>query len=55
MTAYQRNGYQDRTDYLTSVADDYGIDEDVVSALADVLGESEDFDGLISMLEDFGF
>jgi len=50
---YQENGYENRKDYLKSVADEYGIDLGIVRLLADVLGPNEDFDGLISALEDF--
>jgi hypothetical protein len=49
---YQANGYTDRADYLNNLADDFGIDFEVVSATAELLGEEEDFDGLVSMLED---
>ncbi len=49
---YQENGYTDRKDYLECMAGDYGLPLDVVISLADVLGKSEDFDGLISALED---
>lgn len=34
------------------MAEDYGVDAETVFALADVLGEDEDFDGLIAMIED---
>lgn len=47
---YQQNGFTSRQDYLNSLADEYG---DVVFDLADVLGETEDFDGLVTSLEDF--
>jgi hypothetical protein len=50
---YAANGYKDRSDYLDSLADDRGIDRMAVDILADVLGDSEDFDGLISALNDF--
>lgn len=50
---YQENGYKNRKDYLKSVADEYGIDLEIVYSLASVLGPNEDFDGLISELEDF--
>jgi hypothetical protein len=50
---YAANGYKDRGDYLDSLADDRGIDRMSVDIIADVLGESEDFDGLISALDDF--
>lgn len=49
---YQQNGYTDRDDYLTCLAEDYGISLDYVYSLADMLGENEDFDGLVSALED---
>lgn len=49
---YQENGYADRDDYLTCLAEDYGISIEDVYSLADMLGENEDFDGLVSALED---
>ena len=53
MTIYQENGYKDRADYLRCLAEDYGVDLDTVLYLADVLGEREDFDGLVVALEDY--
>lgn len=49
---YRNHGYKDRTDYLLNLALEYGVDEETVFSLASVLGPSEDFDGLISSLED---
>lgn len=49
---YQQNGYKDRDDYLTCLAEDYGVPIEDVYSLADMLGENEDFDGLVSALED---
>lgn len=49
---YQQNGYADREDYLTCLAEDYGVPLDTVYSLAEMLGENEDFDGLVSALED---
>ena len=49
MNVYQENGYKDRQEYLDCLADEYGDD---VYFLSGLLGESEDFDGLISSLED---
>lgn len=49
---YKENGYKDREDYLKCMSEDYGVPLDVVLSLAEVLGESEDFDGLINVLED---
>jgi len=47
---YQQNGFTDRKDYLENLADEYG---DVVFDLAEILGESEDFDGLVTSLADY--
>ena len=49
---YQQNGYADRDDYLTCLSEDYGVSIEDVYSLAEMLGESEDFDGLVSALED---
>lgn len=49
---YNEKGYATRKDYLEYIADDYGIDKYVVFSIADMLGPSEDFDGLIVMIED---
>ena len=53
MSIYTDNGYTSRRDYLVSIADDMGIDESTVFAMADILGPNEDFDGLVCELEDF--
>ena len=52
-TIYEKHGYRNRTEYLKCVALDYGVDEWTVMMMADVLGPSEDFDGLITSLEDY--
>ena len=49
---YQQNGYVDRDDYLTCLSEDYGVSIEDVYSLAEMLGENEDFDGLICALED---
>jgi hypothetical protein len=49
--AYTANGYESRRDYLESLCQEY--DRHAVYAMADMLGESEDFDGLITALEDY--
>ena len=49
MCIYQQNGYKDREDYLDSLRKDYG---EAVDILTSVLPPSEDFDGLITSLED---
>jgi len=49
---YVLNGYKDRKDYLESMAEEYGVSDEKVALLADILGPDEDFDGLVSTLED---
>ena len=53
MTIYQDNGYKDRADYLKCLADDYGVALTMVTELADLLGEREDFDGLVIAVDDY--
>jgi hypothetical protein len=53
MSIYIENGYTNRRDYLQSLADNFGIPPDIVYMMADLLGQSEDFDGLITSLEDY--
>jgi len=52
-TVYEKNGFADRGAYLDSLAADMGIDPLFVQMAADALGESEDFDGLVTDLEDW--
>ncbi len=52
MTIYEDNGYEDREDYLRCLAEDNEVDYSTVRALADVLGENEDFDGLVTSVQD---
>jgi hypothetical protein len=49
---YTINGYKNRREYLESLAREYGVSYMEVYGLASLLGENEDFDGLISALED---
>ena len=50
---YQMNGYESRKEYLIAMAEEFGVDEETVFLPADMLGKDEDFDGLMSMLEDY--
>lgn len=52
MTIYQQHDYQNRADYLACPADDYDRPLIEVQYLADLLGPSEDFDALVTFLED---
>ena len=51
MNEYQINGFANRKEYLESLCEEYP--KDIVFMLADLLGSSEDFDGLIASLEDY--
>jgi len=52
MSIYTDNGYESRRDYLTQLAGDYGVDVDTVMMMASMLGPNEDFDGLVTHIED---
>jgi len=49
---YKENGFDNRNDYLVFLAQEYGMSFNEVFHLANLLGENEDFDGLLSALED---
>ena len=51
---YQEHGYENRTEYLKGLANEHGVDLEAVLLAADLLGENEDFDGLVSILKDGG-
>tara|TARA_B100000131_G_scaffold2963_1_gene3139 strand:+ start:2290 stop:2517 length:228 start_codon:yes stop_codon:yes gene_type:complete len=48
---YQDNGYADRDDYLNSLRDTYGTE--IVNTFLEIMPPSEDFDGLVTDLEDY--
>ena len=52
-TVYQENGFSNRDEHLSDLADQYGVPKHVVYSISEMLGENEDFDGLISTLEDY--
>jgi len=49
MSVYTENGYTNRREYLDELREDFG---GLVDILTGVLPASEDFDGLITALED---
>ena len=49
---YQKHGYANRKEYLQAISEDFGIDFEDVAMVATLLGSGEDFDGLISTLDD---
>jgi len=50
---YTDNGYINRQDYLENLSIEYDVNSDIVFNLAELLGPSEDFDGLVTTLEDY--
>lgn len=53
MTIYQEHGFSTRKEYLSDLAEMLGVDTNTVYMLADLLGPNEDFDGLVTSLEDY--
>ena len=53
MNIYIENGYKNRAEYFEALAFDYGVDIDTVNSLSSVLGSNEDFDGLLSAINDY--
>lgn len=52
MNIWQENGYTSRKDYLQQLAAEYDVDYQSVACVAALLGSSEDFDALVSAVED---
>lgn len=52
MTVYQEMGFENRRAYLESLAQEHGLPLETVLLAASLLGPSEDFDGLVTTLED---
>jgi hypothetical protein len=53
MNVYTENGYKSREDYLKSLAEDYGLTFKEVKVFSDTLGPTEDFDALVSTIQDY--
>lgn len=49
---YVSNGFKDRAEYLQHLSDEYMVPIDTVESLAETLGENEDFDGLVTAVQD---
>lgn len=52
INVYSENGYESRADYLRCLSEDYGVPLADVIAIASLYGASEDFDGLVSSVQD---
>ena len=48
-------GYKNRHDYFISLSERFDIDISGVYAIADIMGKNEDFDGLVSSLDDYQY
>lgn len=53
LARYAEDGAIDRFGYLETLAAEHGVEFDTLLTLVDVLGADEDFDGLVTTLEDF--
>lgn len=49
---WQENGYTGRRQYLKSLAEEYDVEYLTVLTLANTLGQNEDFDMLLTQLEE---
>jgi hypothetical protein len=49
---YEEDGYFDRFGYLKGLADEHGVSLRTVIEMSELLGPEEDFDGLVTSLED---
>lgn len=52
---YEEHGFKSRAEYLRNLAEEYGADLEHVVALADLLGPNEDFDGLVTAIQDMEY
>ena len=53
MSIYTEIGYDNRKQYLDGLAENFGIDTETVYMIASLLGPHEDFDGLLTALDDY--
>ena len=51
-TIYEQHGFRNRQDYFEYLSEEYDIDIDIIKSMAEILGPNEDFDGLVTNLED---
>lgn len=50
--AFESEWTEERTDYVRGLAFEYGVTFSTAKAIADMLGPNEDYDGLVTELED---
>ena len=49
---YKEKGYEDRDHYLRNLSEEHCVDLEQVIMMSDLLGPNEDFDGLVTTIED---
>lgn len=49
---YEEDGAFDRFGYLRDLSEQHGVELEIVIEIADLLGPEEDFDGLVTTIED---
>ncbi len=54
MSIYNDEGFKNRREYLENLAEETGCSKEKVFMLAQMLGSSEDFDGLVTACQDEG-
>lgn len=52
MSIYTDNGFKSRRDYLEHLSESLQVDLETVKVVAELYGPTEDFDGLVTTLED---
>lgn len=52
---YSKDMTKKRVEYCKELAFEYDVPPDAVLAVADILGPNEDYDGLVSMVEDYHY
>ena len=53
MSIYTDEGFKNRKEYVLDLADNLGVPHNIALMAAEILGKSEDFDGLVIELEDY--
>jgi hypothetical protein len=53
LSVYEEYGYESRREYLEELEDEYACPIETVLEVAAILGEEEDFDGLVSAMKDY--
>jgi hypothetical protein len=53
MSVYTDNGYASRKEYLMELSEEYACPIGTVLILANLLGPDEDFDGLVTSIQDW--